>query len=241
MTTTTCPQAESFAFDKTNQTRAKTIIARYPKNCERSALLPLLDLAQRQNDGWLSRSAIEHVASIININPIRAYEVATFYTMFNLKPVGKYHIQLCGTTPCWLRGAGELMQTCRDLLGISHGQTSSDNIFTLTEVECLGACVNAPMVQINDDYYEDLTVESFTAIINKLKQGNKVSIGSQTGRTGSEPQSATTTKATKAANSNSKTKTTTKKVTAKKTATSKAKTSNLSKSKTKTTTKPKDK
>ena len=153
------PDAESggFSFSPENDTRAKAIVARYPEGRQASASLALLDLAQRQNGGWLSRDAIEYVADYLEIAPIRVHEVATFYSMFNLKPVGKFFIQVCRTTPCWLCGSDDLTRICRDKLGIEKGETTEDGLFTLVEVECLGACANAPMVQINDDYYEDLT------------------------------------------------------------------------------------
>jgi NADH-quinone oxidoreductase subunit E len=175
-------QPKEFEFTKSNLDKAKEIIAKYPEGRQRSAILPLFDLAQRQNDGWLSTAAIEHVAKLLDLPYIRAYEVATFYTMYNLKPVGKHHIQVCGTTPCWLRGADKILTACQDTLGIKKGETTKDGMFTLSEVECLGACVNAPMVQINDDYFEDLTIESMAEIIQSLQEGRKVRVGSQTGR-----------------------------------------------------------
>lgn len=165
--------AQEFSFDKANLDRAKKIVVKYPKGRERSAVLPLLDLAQRQNGGWLSVLAIEYVANFLSLPYMRVYEVASFYTMFNLKPVGKYHIQYCGTTPCWLRGSDDILKACEKSTGTKKGKTSEDGLFTITEVECLGACVNAPMVQINDDYYEKLTPESMEQIINDLKGDNK--------------------------------------------------------------------
>lgn len=160
---------KNFAFNTTNLKKAEEIIAKYPKGRQKSAMLPLLDLAQRQNDGWLSVSAIEYVADYISEPFMRAYEVATFYTMFNLKPVGKYHLQVCGTTPCWLKGAGEIMAACEKYTQTRCGETSADGLFTISEVECLGACVNAPIVQINDDYYENLTPDEIKQIIDKMK------------------------------------------------------------------------
>ena len=153
-------QPEHFAFSDENKKKIKTILAKYPKERKSSAVLPLLDLAQRQHDNWLPMKAIEAVAEICDMAEIRVLEVATFYTMFNLKPVGKYFIQACGTTPCWLRGSDDVMRCIKDKLGISSGETSACGKFSLLEVECLGACVNAPMVQINDDYYEDLDKET---------------------------------------------------------------------------------
>lgn len=158
-----------FEFNKTNILEAKKIISKYPEGRERSAILPLLDLAQRQNGGWLSKAAIEYVADMINTPYIRAYEVVTFYTMFNTKPVGKYHLQVCGTTPCWLRGAADVMKACEKHLKIKCGETTEDQKFTLSEVECLGACINAPIVQINDDFFEDATSENIVEKLNSLK------------------------------------------------------------------------
>ncbi len=175
----------AFAFNPQNQTRAKTIIARYPAGRQASAVIPLLDLAQRQNGNWLSRAAMDCVADMLEMPRIRVYEVATFYTMFNVKPVGEHLVQVCTTTPCWLRGSDGIVQACRDTLGIGPGETTADGKFTVTECECMGACVNAPVVQINDDYYEDLTPESMGKILGELKAGRKPAAGSQTGRQGS--------------------------------------------------------
>ncbi|ABV84710.1 MULTISPECIES: NADH-quinone oxidoreductase subunit NuoE [spotted fever group] len=159
----------NFTFDKKNLNLAEEIIKKYPPHGKRSAILPLLDLAQRQNGGWLPVPAIEYVANMLEMPYIRAYEVATFYTMFNLKQVGKYHIQVCTTTPCWLRGSDDIMKICEKKLGVKLKETTEDQKFTLSEIECLGACVNAPVVQINDDYYEDLTQEKMEKIIDKLQ------------------------------------------------------------------------
>ena len=184
------PDAQSggFSFSPENDSRAKAIVARYPEGRQASATIALLDLAQRQNGGWLSGDAIEYVADYLDVAPIRVHEVATFYSMFNLKPVGKYFIQVCRTTPCWLCGSDDLTKLCRDKLGIGKGETTEDGLFTLVEVECLGACANAPMVQINDDYYEDLTAERLSEILDALKAGREVKIGSQTGRQSSAPE-----------------------------------------------------
>ncbi len=183
------PDAQSggFSFTPETDSRAKAIVARYPEGRQASATIALLDLAQRQNGGWLSGEAIEYVADYLDIAPIRVHEVATFYSMFNLKPVGKYFIQVCRTTPCWLCGSDDLTKLCRDKLGIGKGETTEDGLFTLVEVECLGACANAPMVQINDYYYEDLTAERLSEILDALKAGREVKIGSQTGRQSSAP------------------------------------------------------
>jgi NADH-quinone oxidoreductase E subunit len=180
-------QPESFAFTAENRARAERYIARYPAGRQASAVLALLDLAQRQNDGWLSRAAMEHVAGILEMAPIRVYEIGTFYSMFNLKPVGKHHIQVCRTTPCWLRGADDLTATCKKKLGIGLKERTADGMFSLVEVECLGACVNAPVIQINDDFYEDLDPARLEAVLDALARGETPKIGSQTGRQGGAP------------------------------------------------------
>ncbi len=179
---------ESFAFDATNAERAKKIVARYPQGRQASAVIALLDLAQRQSGGWLPRAAMDHVAKTLDMAPIRVYEVATFYTMFNLKPVGKFHLQLCRTTPCWLRGSDALKQACEKKLGIGLKQVTPDGLFSMVEVECLGACVNAPVIQINDDFYEDLDPKRLDALLDALARGDTAKIGSQTGRQGSAPE-----------------------------------------------------
>lgn len=186
-------ESASYAFTEENRQKVQTILAKYPEDRKASALLPLLDLMQRQCDNWLPRGAMNHVAEVLDMAPIRVYEVASFYTMYNLKPVGKYLIQLCGTTPCMLCGAGDLMEACKAKLDIKEGGTTKDGLFTLMEVECLGACVNAPVVQINDDYYEDLSVQQFEHILDELKKGNNVPYGSQTKRQFSAPASGLTT------------------------------------------------
>lgn len=177
----------SFEFSKENQEKIKDILKRYPEGRQASAILPLFDLAQRQCGGWLPASAIEKVIEILGVSLIRGYEVATFYTMFNLKPVGKYHLQICGTTPCMLRGSEGLQKVCKEHLGITVGETTGDGLFTVNEVECIGACVNAPAIQINDDYFEDLTEDSFRQILDDLKAGREVKPGSAIGRQGSAP------------------------------------------------------
>ncbi|CAH1961936.1 unnamed protein product [Acanthoscelides obtectus] len=165
-----------FEFTPENKKRAEAIMAIYPEGHKRAAMIPLLDLAQRQY-GWLPISAMHHVADILNLPKMRVYEVATFYTMFMRKPTGKYHVQVCTTTPCWLRGSDEILEACKKSLGIEVGETSKDMMWTLSEVECLGACVNAPMVQINDDYYEDLTVKDTEEILSDLKSDKKPAPG----------------------------------------------------------------
>lgn len=179
--------SEGFRFTPENQAKADAVIAKYPPGRQASALLPLLDLAQRQNDGWLPRAALDYVADYLKMPPIRVYEVATFYTMFNLKPVGRHHVQVCTNLPCWLRGSDDIVATCRKHLGVGPGETTADGQFTVAEVECLGACVNAPMVQIGDDYYEDLTPESMASILETLKAGGTPKAGSQMGRRSCEP------------------------------------------------------
>ena len=181
-------ETTGFAFTAQNEERAKSIVARYPEGRQASAVIALLDLAQRQNGGWLSPEAIDYVANYLDMAPIRAFEVASFYTMFNLNPVGKHLIQVCRTTPCWLRGSDDLTETCRDKLGVGLKENTADGLFTVIEVECLGACANAPMVQINDEYYEDLTPERLAEIIDDLKAGKAVPVGPQTGRMGSAPE-----------------------------------------------------
>lgn len=180
-------QPASFKFSAAGEKRAKDLMARYPEARKQSAVIPLLDLAQRESGGWLPRAAMDHVAEVLEMPPIRVYEVGTFYSMFNLRPVGKHLIQVCRTTPCWLRGADELTEACKRKLGVGLGETCADGDFTLVEVECLGACVNAPMVQVNDDYYEDLTPELMERLIDDLAAGKDVGIGSQAGRQGSAP------------------------------------------------------
>jgi NADH-quinone oxidoreductase E subunit len=181
------PQPASFAFTPENRAKAQTEIAKYPEGWQASAVLALLDLAQRQSGGWLPRAAIEHVAGLLAMPIIRVYEVASFYTMLNLKPVGQNLVQLCRTTPCWLRGSDGVRDACRRKLGIDIGETTADGKFTLVEVECLAACVNAPVVQINDDYYEYLTPERMAAILDAIARGEKVPHGTQIKRLNSAP------------------------------------------------------
>ncbi len=179
-------QPKSFAFTPENEAKIKQILAKYPAGREQSAVMPMLDLAQRQSGGWLPRAAIEVVADRLTMPFMKVYEVATFYTMYNLAPVGKHLVQVCRTTPCWLRGSDAITDTVKEKAGIGIGETSADGQFTLVEVECLGCCSNAPMVQINDDYYEDLTPESMAKLMDDLKAGKAVP-GSQAGRVASAP------------------------------------------------------
>lgn len=184
---------KNFVFNAENANLANRIVSKYPVGRQASAVIPLLELAQRQNGNWLSRAAMDYVAEFLQMPPIKVYEVATFYTMFNLEPVGKNFIQVCRTTPCWLRGSDGITKICKDKLGIDLEGTSADGKFSLKEVECLGACVNAPMVQINDDYYEDLTPEIMGQILDDLAAGKKPSVGPQNGRTNSMPEGGATT------------------------------------------------
>ena len=180
--------SNTFEWSEENFSKVKTIIDKYPSGKQQSAVIPVLDLAQRQNKGWLTKNIIEKVAETLSMSFIRVMEVASFYSMFNLEPVGKNFIQICRTTPCWLRGSDKLLEVAKNVTGCNLGETSKDNKFTLVEVECLGACCNAPMIQINDDYYEDLTEENFKHLLLKLKENEKISTGSQTGRQSSEPK-----------------------------------------------------
>ena len=174
----------SFAWSKDNAKQAKLIVARYPEGRQRSAVMPLLDLAQRQvgtetnTQGWLPLPVMEYVAAQLDMPVIRVLEVATFYFMYNLVPVGKFHVQVCGTTPCMLRGSDDLFTACK-ARGMCIGQVSDDGLWTLTEVECMGNCASAPMVQINDDNYEDLTPDSLNAVLDALAAGKQPKTGTQ--------------------------------------------------------------
>ncbi len=184
-------QPDDFSFTKENISWAKKQIAKYPKGRQASAIIPLLWQAQKQAGGWLPEPAIRYVAEFLDMPNMRAMEVATFYTMFNLEPVGEHFVQLCGTTPCWLRGADTLKDVCRKVIG-EQNTVTDDGKLSWLEVECLGACVNAPMVQINDDFYEDLTAEWFEKILLDLKRGENVRSGPQTSRKASEPEGGRT-------------------------------------------------
>ena len=181
-------QPKKFAFTKTNIKAINVVLLKYPENRKASALLPLLDLAQRQHNNWLPKAAMSEVAKILNLPMIKVMEVATFYTMYNLYPVGKNLLQVCTTTPCWLRGSDDIVSVCKKKLGIDFDETTKDNKFTLLEVECLGACSNAPMVQINDNFYEDLDKKAIIKIIEDLTNGKQPKIGPQSKRKGSEPK-----------------------------------------------------
>ena len=188
-----------FAWSKDNAKQAKIIVARYPDGRQRSAVMPLLDLAQRQvgaemsTQGWLPLPVMEYVASYLAMPVIRVVEVATFYFMYNLVPVGKFHVQVCGTTPCMLRGSDDIMDACK-VRGMAKGHTTDDGLWTLTEVECMGNCSSAPMVQINDDNYEDLTPESLNKVLDALAAGKVPKAGTQIkGRHTVEPLGGPTT------------------------------------------------
>jgi NADH-quinone oxidoreductase E subunit len=168
--TTLIAAGEPFEFTAANKKKITAIIAKFPKGRQASAVLPLLDLAQRQNENWISKEIVEKVAEILNMPVMRVFEVASFYTMFNLKPVGKYLIQICRNTPCWLCGSDDILKACKESTGCELDERSPDGLFSLVEVECMGACVNAPMVAINDDYYENLSPEGIVQVIKDLKQ-----------------------------------------------------------------------
>ena len=188
------PQPESFSFDEESLKAIDTIVKRYPPGRQASAVIPLLYVVQRQmkrstGSAWVPNKGMDAVAERLGMAPIRVYEVATFYFMFNMKPIGKHHLQVCATTPCWLRGSDEVSRACRDAgkLG-GWGQTSEDGMFTLSEVECLGGCVNAPILQVDDDYYEDMDYESTIKLIEALRRGEKPAPGSVIGRQTSAPE-----------------------------------------------------
>jgi NADH-quinone oxidoreductase subunit E len=186
-------EPESFAFDAESEAKIATILKRYPEGKLASAVIPLLYVAQRQmgrltQSAWVPRVAMDVIAARLSMPPIRVYEVATFYFMFNMKPIGRHHLQLCGTTPCMLRGSDDVLRACKDAGGLKGvGDTSADGLFTLTEVECLGACVNAPILQIDDDYYEDLDYESAVKLLEAFKRGERPKPGSAIGRQASAP------------------------------------------------------
>ena len=178
-------QPETFSFSKKDNDLIDKIIKNYPKDRKQSAVVPSLYIAQKRAGGWLPEKAISKVAEILEMPKMRVLEIATFYSMFNLKPTGEHFIQVCGTTPCWLRGSDNIKKACVELVG-KEGEVSSDSISWL-EVECLGACVNAPAVQVNEDYYEDLNYENMIDLINNIKKKKAIKIGSQIGRVSSEP------------------------------------------------------
>lgn len=186
------PQPEHFAFTPDNLDEAKRLIARYPEGRQQSAVMPLLSLAQKQCGNWLPKAAMDAVAEMLSMPPVRVYEVATFYTMYNLEPVGRHCVQVCTTTPCWLKGSDAIVAACEKHMGIPMGGTTADGMFTLREVECLGACVNAPMAQVvsadgRDEFFEDLTPENTVQLLDALARGEKPKSGPQGGRKSSEP------------------------------------------------------
>ena len=181
-------QSETFEFTSENLMIAKKIIKNYPEGKQQSAVMTLLYIAQRQNDNWVTLAAIKYIAKFLDIPYIKVYEVATFYTMYNLAPVGKYFIQVCTTTPCMIRGAYKLVEACKERISKDENELSKNEICSWKEVECLGACVNAPMIQINDDYYEDLNKEKINTIIDKILNDEKPKPGSYRARTNSEPE-----------------------------------------------------
>lgn len=165
-------QPKTFTFTPENMKLIEKHVAKYPKGRQASAVMPLLDIAQRQHDNWIPEAAMAEIARILDMPKIKVYEVATFYTMYNLEPRGKHHLQFCTTTPCWLSGSAEVVGACEKHLGIKLGETTPDGQFTITDVECLGACVNAPVLQRNgDEFYEDLTAENVVQVIEGLKKG----------------------------------------------------------------------
>jgi NADH-quinone oxidoreductase E subunit len=180
-------QPSSFEFSSENKIKIDEILKKYPDSKKKSAVMPLLYIAQRQNNNWIPLAAIQLIADMLETAYIKVYEVATFYTMYNLAPVGKYFVQVCTTTPCMIRGSGKVVEMCKKHISEKQGHLNKDLDSSWIEVECLGACVNAPMVQINEDYYEDLNAEKAEKIFNNFKEGTLPKIGSQSGRRGSEP------------------------------------------------------
>ncbi len=178
---------EPFAFTAENEALARTAIARYPAGRQASAVLALLTLAQKQCGGWLPQPALDHVALRLSMPTIRVYEVASFYDMLNTRPVGRTQVRVCTTTPCWLCGSDDVVRACHDVLGIEIGQSTGDGRFFLREFECLGACANAPILWVDDDYYEDLTYDTTKAVLEALMRGERPQPGSQTGRRASMP------------------------------------------------------
>ena len=192
-------QPASFAFDADSEAEITKIVARYPAGKQASAVIPALYIAQNQmkrqtGSAWVPVKAMDAIGVRLGMAPIRVYEVATFYFMFNLKPIGKYHLQVCTTTPCWLRGSDAVTEACHNAAGIKNfGETSADGLFTMTEVECLGACVNAPILQVDDDFYEDMDAEKVTSLLTALRRGERPAPGSMTGRQTSAPEGGPTT------------------------------------------------
>jgi NADH-quinone oxidoreductase E subunit len=192
--TTAFEQPTYFAFDAESEAEIEKIVARYPPGKQASAVIPLLWLVQNQmkrqtGSAWVPVAAMDATARRLGMPPIRVYEVATFYFMFNTQPVGRYHLQVCTTTPCWLRGSDAITQACKEAAGIAaFGETSADGMFTMTEVECLGACVNAPILQVDDDFYEDMDADRTRQLLDALRRGERPKPGSMTGRQTSAPE-----------------------------------------------------
>jgi NADH-quinone oxidoreductase E subunit len=192
-------QPAHFAFDAESIAEIDRIVAKYPPGRQASAVIPALYVAQRQmkrqtDSAWVPVKAMDAVGERLGMPPIRVYEVATFYFMFNTAPIGKYHLQLCTTTPCWLRGSDAIVAACREATGIrGWKETSTDGLFTMTEVECIGACVNAPVLQVDDDFYEDMDAEKTRALIAALREGKPPPVGSMIGRQTSAPEGGATT------------------------------------------------
>ena len=181
-------QPDSFELSKANLEIVEGILKKYPEGRKKSAVMPLLYLAQRQNDNWIPLAAMKYIAKFLDMPYIKVYEVATFYTMYNLSPVGNYFVQVCTTTPCMIRGANQLVEACKEKISENENQLSTDKNCSWMEVECLGACVNAPMMQINDDYYEDLDKEKTLEIFDKISKGETPKPGSYRGRLNTEPE-----------------------------------------------------
>ena len=186
-------QPASFEFSPENLKEAEKQMSKYPEGRKASAVKALLYLVQKQNDGWIPKVAMDYIAGLLGMPKVRVYEVATFYNMFNLQPVGKYMLQVCRTTPCWLRGSDTVTDVCKKKLGIDVGETTKDGMFTLVEVECLGACVNAPVIQVNNDYVEDLDAAGVEKLIDEIKAGKPVKAWSARGRQGAAPEGEPTT------------------------------------------------
>ena len=182
-------QPQNFIFSNENLKKAEEILKRYPKKNKKSAVMPFLYLAQKQNDNWIPLSAMKYIANFLEMPYISVYEVATFYTMYNLTPVGKNFIQVCTTTPCMIRGAYKIVEACKEKISKNENELSEDKTCSWMEVECLGACINAPMMQINDDYYEDLDKEKTLKILDKVLNGERPIPGSYRGRVNNEPES----------------------------------------------------
>tara|TARA_X000001036_G_scaffold131325_1_gene124146 strand:- start:190 stop:789 length:600 start_codon:yes stop_codon:yes gene_type:complete len=181
-------QPKDFKFTKENQDIAKNIIKMYPKKYIESSIMPLLSLAQVQNKGWLPTKAIDFISKMIDVSEIKILEIATFYSMYNLSPVGEYHLEVCTTSPCMLRGSDDILKLLKNEFGIDIGEISKDKKFSINKVECLGACVNAPVLKINENYFEDLNLKSTKELINKIQNNKKIKSGPQSNRKGSEPR-----------------------------------------------------